>query len=304
MKEPMDCPTQHQVPAPDCRPPIISIGMPVYNGGRYIREALESLVTQTWSDFELIISDNASTDGTQAICHEYAQRDQRIRYFCQDQNKGAVANFQFVLDMAKGTYFMWAAADDRWDNQWIELLLAAIEKQSGFAAFGDLVHIDADSACFPHPASAANLQFTGKPLRRKLAFFLAYEGLGKANLFYALYPRSALQRISLSDYSFDYQTLFALLDHIAYVHVNGACLYKRIHDHPATRIACAKQSLLPSAPFKVVGRDWLAATHYLPTAGMGLRIALLLLTPLKLMAAVRYHVRRKVALLCSGSGAR
>ena len=86
--------------------------MPVYNGELFIREALNSLLNQTFTDFELVISDNASTDGTEMICQEYADKDKRIRYVRQVQNRGATANFQFVLDAAVGKYFMWAAADD------------------------------------------------------------------------------------------------------------------------------------------------------------------------------------------------
>jgi glycosyltransferase involved in cell wall biosynthesis len=96
------------------RNPAVSIGMPVYNGAQYIREALDSLLSQTFKDFELIISDNASTDATQSICEEYAHRDSRIFYERQVENNGAVANFRFVLDRARADLFMWAAYDDLW----------------------------------------------------------------------------------------------------------------------------------------------------------------------------------------------
>ena len=99
--------------APD-RTPTVCIGMPVYNGANYIHEALDSLLAQTFTDFELIISDNASTDGTQTICERYARRDSRIRYVRQSENKGAAANFSVVLDSAKTNFFMWAAFDDLW----------------------------------------------------------------------------------------------------------------------------------------------------------------------------------------------
>lgn len=72
----------------DRRVPTVSVGMPVYNGEQYIREALDSLLAQTFADFELIISDNASTDGTKAICLEYAGKDSRIRYVRQTANRG------------------------------------------------------------------------------------------------------------------------------------------------------------------------------------------------------------------------
>lgn len=94
--------------------PLVNIGMPVYNGEEYIRDALNSLLEQTFRDFELIISDNASTDLTGEICQEYAQRDSRIVYVRQNENIGAAANFQFVLERAQAHIFMWAAYDDKW----------------------------------------------------------------------------------------------------------------------------------------------------------------------------------------------
>jgi len=100
--------------------PKVSIGMPVYNGEKFIREALDSLLAQTFTDFELIISDNASTDATETICREYAAHDPRIRYVRQRENRGVLANFRFVLDEAVGEYFMWAAADDEWKSFFVE----------------------------------------------------------------------------------------------------------------------------------------------------------------------------------------
>jgi glycosyltransferase involved in cell wall biosynthesis len=107
--------------------PQISIGMPVYNGTKFIREALDSLLVQTFTDFELIISDNTSTDATEAICREYAAKDERIRYVRQAKNLGLVANFKFVLDESVGEYFMWAAHDDRWHCLFIEECLRVFE---------------------------------------------------------------------------------------------------------------------------------------------------------------------------------
>lgn len=99
--------------------PKVSIGMPVFNGEKFIRKALDSLLTQTLTDFELIISDNASTDRTANICKEYAAKDKRITYTRQPENMGMLWNFSFVLNEAKAKYFMWAACDDIWDKGYI-----------------------------------------------------------------------------------------------------------------------------------------------------------------------------------------
>lgn len=109
------------------RLPAVSVGLPVYNGEKYLKTALDSLLNQTFTDFELIISDNASTDGTGEICQEYAKKDDRIRYVLQSGNIGPLANFQFVLTEAQGKYFMWAAHDDSWDLTFLELTVAKLE---------------------------------------------------------------------------------------------------------------------------------------------------------------------------------
>src|SRR3546814_4612052 len=86
--------------------------MPVYNGERYVASAIESLLAQDFEDFELIISDNGSTDRTEEICREFASRDPRIRYVREEENQGASWNFNRVFELARGEYFRWACHDD------------------------------------------------------------------------------------------------------------------------------------------------------------------------------------------------
>ena len=93
--------------------PPMSIGLPVYNGENYLGEAIESLRRQTFGDFELIISDNASTDATEDIARDAAGKDRRIRFYRQEVNAGGPANYNFVLDRAKSDdFFLWHAHDD------------------------------------------------------------------------------------------------------------------------------------------------------------------------------------------------
>ncbi|MDB9317237.1 glycosyltransferase family 2 protein [Nodularia spumigena] len=92
--------------------PKVSIGLPVYNGEKFIKSALDSLLSQTFEDFELIISDNASTDNTEEICRAYAAQDKRIRYYRNDTNLGCSRNFNRVFELSVGEYFKWAAYDD------------------------------------------------------------------------------------------------------------------------------------------------------------------------------------------------
>jgi glycosyltransferase involved in cell wall biosynthesis len=93
-------------------PPRISIGLPVYNGEKYLEESLKSILAQTFTDFELIISDNASTDRTKEICRAFAAKDQRIRYIRNQTNIGGARNHNQTFRLSRGKYFRWAAHDD------------------------------------------------------------------------------------------------------------------------------------------------------------------------------------------------
>jgi glycosyltransferase involved in cell wall biosynthesis len=107
--------------------PRVSIGLPVYNGERYIVEALDSIVSQTFADFELVISDNASTDGTARICEEYASRDGRIAFHRNETNRGAAWNYNRVFALSRGEYFKWASHDDRCAPTFLERCVAALD---------------------------------------------------------------------------------------------------------------------------------------------------------------------------------
>jgi glycosyltransferase involved in cell wall biosynthesis len=92
--------------------PRVSIGLPLFNAEKYLAQTLDSILTQTFTDFELIVSDNASTDQTRAICQSYALQDRRIRYYRNQKNLGAAPNFNRVFQLSSGEYFKWAAYDD------------------------------------------------------------------------------------------------------------------------------------------------------------------------------------------------
>jgi glycosyltransferase involved in cell wall biosynthesis len=177
--------------------PKISIGMPVFNGELFIREALDSLLAQTFTDFELIISDNASTDGTEAICKEYAAKDRRIRYVRQSDNRGAVANFQFVLDEAVGEYFMWAAADDSRHPDFIKMaewvLSAAPKVGLVFCGVKTMNFLNGDSTY-----SLTGFATTKRKFLRVL-FRLSHVC---PSLIYGLYRKETLSQIKLEQYDY------------------------------------------------------------------------------------------------------
>ena len=108
--------------------PRVSIGMPVFNGEKYLEEALDSILAQTYTDFELIISDNASTDHTQQICRAYAAMDSCIRYYRNERNLGAPRNFNRVFELSLGEYFKWAAYDDVLAPEYLQKCIGVLDK--------------------------------------------------------------------------------------------------------------------------------------------------------------------------------
>lgn len=151
--------------------PLVSIGMPVYNGEKYIRQALDSLMSQTYKNFELIISDNASTDETRKICEEYAKRDKRIKYMQQKENTGDTNNFKFVLEQATGEYFMWASHDDLWEPTCISELCSLLSSvPSAVLAMSGIVCINAEGA--PYAVRTEFINTKGMPYFERISTVL------------------------------------------------------------------------------------------------------------------------------------
>ena len=107
--------------------PRLSVGLPVYNGEKYLTESLDALLGQSYGDFHLIISDNASTDATEAICREYAAKDPRITYLRQPANIGATPNHNFVFEQSHTELFKWASYDDLYGRELLERCVAALD---------------------------------------------------------------------------------------------------------------------------------------------------------------------------------
>jgi glycosyltransferase involved in cell wall biosynthesis len=213
--------------------PKVSIGMPVFNGQPYITNAINSLLAQTYKNFELIISDNASTDSTEEICRAYAENDTRISYTRKKNNVGAFSNFQTVLASSTGEYFMWAAADDVWDPTWLEVLITNCVKYQCIT-FGRVRQIDSDGKVIDYSTNNRDLSFTGSRLRRRTLFFLMPGLIGKANLFYGIYPKEILAAEFLSSRSNNFRHsdmlfIYTLLKEIELRAGYNTYLYKRIH---------------------------------------------------------------------------
>ena len=125
----------------------VSIGLPVWNGEKYLEQAIDSILAQTFEDFELLISDNASSDGTAEIARRFSQSDPRVTYHRHDVNLGASANFNHVFHNTSGEYFRWAAHDDMLAPDYLRQCVEALDRDDGSAvlAYPQTMMIDAQS---------------------------------------------------------------------------------------------------------------------------------------------------------------
>lgn len=177
--------------------PPIAVGMPVYNGGNDLRLALDCLVSQSFGDFVLNISDNASTDDTETICRQLARIDPRVRYFRQSENIGAEANFRFVFHAADTEYFMWAAADDLRSADFLESNLKFLQSHSDYVASTCPVRFrggDFDEVAMGDRALAHD-----DPCERVVAFFDGWHANGR---FYSLFRRAEVAHWIQLDHRF------------------------------------------------------------------------------------------------------
>ena len=200
----------------------MSVGIPVWNGETFIRAGLDSLLGQTFDDLELIISDNASTDATQAICEAYAERDPRIRYHRNAHNLGLQANFEKVLELASTPYFMWGCPDDLWDATYVGKMVAVLDSRTSVVVAGsNAAAIDAHGVLLGHFDNSA-VYSPGAIADRARTFIRTPPGGGHATLIYGLMRTPVIQRLGYAPprlvrdpnrgyYATDLLTLFRLM---------------------------------------------------------------------------------------------
>lgn len=171
---------------------MVSIGMPVYNDREFLAKSIESLLNQTYKDFELLISDDCSTDGSMMICEFFARQDSRIKYIRQSITLGISRNMEFLLANATGQYFMWAADDDLWHPNFISNLLEALSKStSGIVAFCPYSFID-ENGCRIDYMKTRIINYSSKmPIKRLFKLILKWDdGFG-----YGLFIREKIKNV-------------------------------------------------------------------------------------------------------------
>ncbi len=149
--------------------PNLTIGLPVYNDVKYLRASIESILNQTYTNFILIISDDCSTDGSDLICKEYAQKDRRIKYIRHKKNIGISKNMQFLLNIATTTYFMWAGDDDILHPKFCETLITQLDNSNAISAFCSFNYIDDNGKSI---STTIDFDYTEKNTLKRLKKFI------------------------------------------------------------------------------------------------------------------------------------
>lgn len=167
---------------PEAAIPRVTIGLPVYNVEAYLREAIDSVLGQTYSDLELVICDNASTDTTEQICREYVASDPRVHYHRNERNLGAAYNFGRVLELGRGEYFRWKGGDDVCAPHLVERCVEALDRNPGaILAYPKAAFIDASGHLMYHMDDAVSFPpWPRDPVARARQMFQAVFRDGRA----------------------------------------------------------------------------------------------------------------------------
>ena len=216
--------------------PRVSIGLPVYNGELYLAKSIESILEQTFRDFELIISDNGSTDSTSKICQHFATLDHRVRYYRSDENLGCAWNYNRVFELARGEYFKWIADDDIHLPTFLAEAVAVLDQHPEVLwCFCRHVHIGPDdrvltgsggrAVSFLNPSGWDRM--SPKPHQRFQSVLLSHSGLD----IYALHRRDIVARTGVYQPHYGSEKVFlgelALLG--KYHEIPQALFHLRVH---------------------------------------------------------------------------
>jgi len=245
--------------------PLVSIGLPVYNGEKYLRAAIDSILAQTFPNFELIISDNASIDRTEAICNEYASKDSRIRYSRNATNIGGANNHNKTVLSSKGKYFRFAAYDDVCAPELLAKSVEILEQNASIVnCYSILVNMDENGN--PFEVVDKPIATSPKPYERfRIVTNPKWHG---CESIYGLIRSDILFRTSLlNNYTDADRTLLCELSlYGQFYQVPEPLFYRRVHPDMSTiafkdwrqRMAWS----LPDASGRIYFPSWLQFLHY------------------------------------------
>lgn len=236
--------------APTGKSPRVSIGVAVYNGERFLPKTLDSLLAQTFKEFEIIICDNCSTDGTQQICSSYAASDERIQYHRNDTNIGAPRNFNLAATLSRGEYFKWSGADDLCAPTMIERCMEVLEQRPEVVlVYPKTRLIDEAGVVVNDYEDRLDLQF--ETPNKRLSHLLW--NIWMCNPVFGLIRSNVLRRIRLfgaysnSDLAF----LAELALHGRFVEVPESLFFRRVHELSVHKYPSAHDRMVMFDPSKV-----------------------------------------------------
>lgn len=247
--------------------PLVSVGIPTYNRPEGLRRTLECMTQQTYNNLEIIVSDNCSPDcKTEAVVREFMEKDSRIQYFRQNENKGMAFNFQFVLEEATGKYFMWAADDDGWEPSYVSCLVEALESNPGAVlSFCHLDFIPVNKE--PYTCRNKWSKISGRSIFYRLLFFHTYDPrVANAYHIYGLMRKDILlkcggleKRVDVYC-GWDIVTLFHLLCYARFIKVDKLLFHYSV-GNPLTE--SLSQRLERQSFYSLVTKylKWLIAWH-------------------------------------------
>jgi glycosyltransferase involved in cell wall biosynthesis len=251
--------------------PRVSIGLPVYNGEEFLEEAIVSILSQTYEDFELIISDNASTDLTEKICRKYAAHDSRIVYLRNVENIGVTKNHNLTFRQARGEYFRFAGYDDRLAPTFLERLIVELDSNPGATlSFAATVLIDGKGNETGVRCSTEGTAATA-PDRFREALFTSYPG----EPLYGLIRSDVLRQTALhrSYTGSDYTLMCELALRGPFHHTPEPLFFNRHHDRNVYkdlrgRMAWARPDLAksgrPTLPYWLRLADYIGILWHAP----------------------------------------
>lgn len=237
----------------------LSIGLPIFNGDSFVRRAIESHLAQTYGNFELIISDNASTDNTVAICEEYARKDNRVRVIRQHVNCGVNQNHMKVFALAQGEFFRWAAADDIPSTDLLDHAVTLLDRDPALVAYiPDTVNIDESGTLTRRLERTLDLR-SASPVERAAAVL--------SNNYQMVFPQGLMRRSTLLStscrwnyFGWDFILLLELALRGQLCNVEGPLLYRRLHGGSAAlstrKIAEVRKWVDPTVRSRILLPHW------------------------------------------------
>jgi glycosyltransferase involved in cell wall biosynthesis len=200
--------------------PLVTVGIPTYNRAKGLERTLECIIHQTYKNLQIIISDNHSTDeNVLAVIKKFGAVDDRIQWFIQPSNISIVPNFQFLLDKAMGKYFMWAADDDQWDNNFIEVCVNGMEADDDVAlSMTDLKIVNAEGE---KKATKLNRGFIQKSIFSRCFHFVKCTDENKY-FFCGLYRTNLVKNIPFeNNWGGDHMFLFETITKGKFLYIPG-----------------------------------------------------------------------------------